>query len=62
MNPVIPDDARRQIVQAADRAYDDIRWVVGDSFEVARLVRKLAHECWQAGCEHGQNNRSEAQP
>lgn len=51
---VIPDPQRALVVAAADRAYDAIRWAVGDSYEVAEVVRRLAHECWLAGFEQGQ--------
>lgn len=50
---IIPDPQRQQIVDAADRAYDAIRWAVGDSWDVAHVVRQLAHECWLAGWVSG---------
>lgn len=56
---IIPDPQRQQIVDAADRAYDAIRWAVGDSFEVADALRRLAHECWLAGLEHGLKGKPE---
>ncbi len=49
---VIPDPERTRIVRAADRAYDALRGHVGDSYEVAEIVRRLAHECWLAGFKH----------
>ncbi len=53
----VPDDARPLIKQAADRAYDEIRWAVGDSFEIAAVLHRLALESWRDGYtlgrEHG---------
>jgi len=57
---VIPDQERTRIVRAADRAYDALRGHVGDSYEVAEVVRRLAHECWIAGFKHGVETRPEA--
>ena len=50
---VIPDTQRPLVVAAADRAYDALRGHVGDSYEVAEIVRRLAHECWLAGWVSG---------
>lgn len=51
---IIPDPQRALVVDAADRAYEAIRGHVGNSFEVADVLRRLAHECWLAGFKHGQ--------
>ena len=56
---VIPPPQRAQIVDAADRAYEAIRGHVGNSFEVADALRRLAHECWLAGLEHGLKGKPE---
>ena len=57
---VIPDMRRRLIVQAADRAYDAIRCEVGDSYEVAAVLRRLAHECWMDGFAEGRDTPKES--
>lgn len=57
---VIPPEQRRRIVAAADTAYDVLRGHVGDRYEVAELVQRLAHECWLAGHEHGLKTGAEA--
>ena len=57
---IIPDMQRRLAVQAADRAYEALRWDLGDSYEMASALRRLAHECWLAGYEQGLQSRPEA--
>lgn len=54
---VISDTQRPLVVAAADRAYDAIRWAVGDSLDVAHVVRQLAHECWLAGFQHARETQ-----
>lgn len=58
---VIPDTQHPLVVAAADRAYDAIRWAVGDSWDVAHIVRQLAHECWLAGFEQGKKEPEAAE-
>lgn len=57
---VIPAPQRARVIAAADRAYDALRGHVGDSYEVAELVRRLAHECWLGGFTHARENPPEA--
>ena len=57
---VIPDPQRRRIVDAADRAYDVLRGHVGDSYELAEIVHRLAHECWLTGFEYAGSAREAA--
>ena len=51
---IVPEDARPAIDLAADCAYEEIRPVVGDSWQVARVLRRLAVESWLAGHARGQ--------
>lgn len=52
----VPDDARPSIQRAADRAYDEIRWAVGDSYEIACVLHRLALESWREGYTLGQQH------
>lgn len=57
----IPDDARPLIKQAADRAFEEIRGVVGNNWEVATALHRLALESWRDGYTLGQQHgRAEA--
>lgn len=53
----VPDDARPAIKRAADRTFEEIRGVVGNSYEVANALHRLALESWRDGYtlgrEHG---------
>lgn len=52
----VPDDARPLIKQAADRAFEEIRGVVGNSWEVSCLLHRLALESWRDGYTLGQQH------
>ena len=45
----IPDAQLRVIKDAAAAAYDDVRWAVGDSRELASVLMRLGLEIWRAG-------------
>lgn len=56
----IHDAQLRVIKDAAAAAYDDVRWAVGDSRELAATLLRLALENWRAGYETGlQHGRDE---
>lgn len=54
-NPV-PGDARPAIKQAVDRACDEIRWAVSNSYEAASVLHRLALEAWRDGYTLGQQH------
>ncbi len=43
---------RRHIFQAAEDAYDDLRWVVGDSRELLGALQILARDSFLEGMKH----------
>lgn len=49
----IPDAQLRVIKEAAAAAYDDVRWAVGDSRELATVLMRLGLEIWRAGYDAG---------
>lgn len=49
----IPDAQLRVIKDAAAAAYDDVRWAVGDSRELAAVLMRPGLEIWRAGYETG---------
>lgn len=49
----IPYPEVLRIRQAAERAHEDIRWLVGDHENVASILLHLATESWRAGRDHG---------
>lgn len=55
-NNRVPDDARPAIKQAADRAFEEIRGVVGNNWEVCCLLHRLALESWREGYTLGQQH------
>lgn len=52
----VPDAARPLIKQAADRAFEEIRGVVGNSYEIAGVLHRLALESWRDGYTLGQQH------
>ena len=52
----VPDDARPAIKRAADRAFEEIRGIVGNSYEVSCLLHRLALESWREGYTLGQEH------
>lgn len=52
MAPDIPPAAFREIARAAERAVDDLRWIVGDGPGMPEIVLRLAIETWRAGRAH----------
>ena len=49
----IPEPQMRRIREAADCAYDDVRWAVGDHPELRGVLRTLAIESYRAGYGEG---------
>lgn len=45
----LTDEQRRQIHQAADQAYDELRWLTGDSRELLATLQRLARDSYLAG-------------
>ena len=45
----LTDDQRRQIRQAAEEAYDKLRWIVGDSRELLGELQLLARDSFLEG-------------
>lgn len=43
----------KEINEAAAAAYDDVRWAVGDSRELAAVLMRLGLEMWRAGYDTG---------
>ena len=53
MTRPIPEPHLRKIHEAAEAAYDDIRWLTGDSRQLATTILRLALECWHGGYDVG---------
>ncbi len=47
--PDLTDEQRRQIHQAAEQAYDELRWLTGDSRELLATLQRLARDSYLAG-------------
>ena len=48
----LTDEQRRRIRQAAQEAYDDLRWSVGDSREMMSKLQLLARDSFLAGMRY----------
>jgi hypothetical protein len=46
---VLTDEQRRQIRQAAEQAYDTLRWIVGDHRELRSELECLARDSFREG-------------
>lgn len=49
----IPETAHRRIRKAAERAYADLRWLLGDHELAPAILLHLAEDSWRAGRAHG---------
>lgn len=47
--PVLTDEQRRQIRQAAEHAYEKLRWYVGDSLPLLEELQRLAKDSFLEG-------------
>lgn len=56
----IPPEQSLRIAGAADLAYDAARWAVGDSSDLAHILRQLARDSFLAGMEYGRATREPA--
>jgi hypothetical protein len=56
MTRPIPEPHLRKIHEAAEAAYDDIRWLTGDSRQLSAAILRLALESWRAGYKLGRQH------
>lgn len=52
----LTDEQRRQILQAAQEAYDKLRWFVGDSREIMSELQLLARDSFLEGMRQERSN------
>lgn len=54
--PDLTDEQRRQIRQAAEQAYDKLRWYVGDCRELKEELQRLAKDSFLEGMRQERSN------